>query len=166
MFLHRWLNSGVKTDRLFVCNFDGSELQLLSDDGMVSHCCWENNSSIVGYLRHAEQGDGYYRIALSDGGRTALQPAGIHQLGDGHPTTHSGRMITDTYPNKARMKELFLLNMQGHKLQRLGAFHESFSYYEATRCDLHPRWATDGKSIFVDSVHEGPRKLYQLRLED
>lgn len=164
MFLHRWLVNGVKTDRLFVCKIDGSGLSLLSDDAMVSHCCWENNDTIVGYLRHADLGDGYYRIPLSTGQRERLQPEAIQQLGDGHPGISGSMLITDTYPNKARMKELVLLNLETQEHEVVAELFESFDFYGATRCDLHPRFAPDGKRVFMDSVHEGARKLYCIEL--
>lgn len=31
--------------------------------------------------------------------------------------------------------------------------------------DLHPRWAHDGKTVFFDSIHEGTRQIYGVKIQ-
>ena len=73
-------------------------------------------------------------------------------------------MIFDTYPNKSRMKKLFMYNMKSSDLKELGEFYEGLKYYNETRCDLHPGFSPDGKNIFIDSVHKGKRGLYIISI--
>ncbi|MDZ7743317.1 MAG: hypothetical protein U5Q03_16665 [Bacteroidota bacterium] len=84
-------------------------------------------------------------------------------LGDGHPNVFGRHAIIDTYPNKSRMKELFVYDMFSSHLHKVAEFVEEFRFGEETRCDLHPRWDQQGRWIFVDSVHTGKRKLYALQ---
>lgn len=165
IFLHRFYTNGRRYDRLFLAEKDGSDLKLLADDDMVSHCCWRGNDHVVGYLRHREMGDKYYCIPVSGGKWEVIGSGIIDSLGDGHPSVHGNKLLFDTYPNKARMKCLQLFDLDNHRLEELGQFYESFRYYGETRCDLHPRFSQDGKKVFFDSVHEGKRKLYWINLK-
>lgn len=163
MFLHRYFVNKRRYDRLFVANREGNGLRLLSDNGMVSHCCWLDNHNIVGYLT-GSLGDRYYRINATDGSMIPLGESIIDKFGDGHPSVKQGKMVFDTYPNKARMKQLFLYDMSTQSLQQLGEFYEALDYYGETRCDLHPRFSEDGGIVFFDSVHNGHRALYWVKL--
>lgn len=166
MFIHRWfLNNGRRFDSLYVCNVDGSNIKLIANDDMVSHCFWYDNSRIFGYLRDKITGDKYYMININSGGKEEVGIGKIDLYGDGHPHIHNNKIVFDTYPDKARMKNLFLYDYGNDELKKLGEFFESFAFYNETRCDLHPRFSFDGKNVFFDSVHEGKRALYQINME-
>jgi len=164
MFLHRYLISGRRYDRLMVANTDGTDLTILADDEMVSHCCWLNDSEILGYLRNSLLGDKYFRIDVNTKKIDVVGSGIIDKFGDGHPSIFKNLMVFDCYPNKSRMKELFLFNLETNELIKLGEFFESLKYRGETRCDLHPRFSEDGTKIFFDSVHTGLRKLYWIDL--
>ncbi len=165
MFLHRWFVGERKFDSLIVADIDGTNIKCLSDDDMVSHCFWYGNDSIFGYLRDKEFGDKYYMIDIQTGKKEIVGQNIIDSFGDGHPHIHDSKILFDTYPNKSRMKELYIFDLKDSKLEKIGEFFESFDYYGETRCDLHARFSFDGKKVFFDSVHEGKRHLYMLDLE-
>jgi len=165
MFMHRWfLENGRRFDTLFVSNVDGSGLKVVADKEMVSHCYWYNNKNIFGYLREFA-GDKFYMININSLEKKVVGEGVIDKIGDGHPTIYKEKMVFDTYPNKARMLELYLYDLAKNNLEKLGEFFQSFDFYGETRCDLHPRFSFDGKKIFFDSVHEGKRYLYMMELK-
>ena len=163
MFMHRWLTkSGKRYDRLLVSDSDYGKLKIVSDGGMVSHCCWKDNDTIVGYLRH-DNIDGFYKINLDDLSFSELFN-NSNRFSDGHPTFNSNYMVFDSYPDKARMKKLYCYNSDDDEVILLGEFFEPFEFYNESRCDLHPRFNKNKSSIYIDSVHTGKRKLYKLSL--
>lgn len=164
IFHHRWFDDdGRKWSRLISANIDGSDLFLLSDNIMVSHCCWRNNNEIAGWMRKKE-GDHYYLIKDKSTEYSIIGKESLKE--DGHPSfSKDGRyMLTDTYPDKARMQKLYLYDMVTSKNIELGAFFSSLKYYGEIRCDLHPRFNMDNDFITFDSVFNGKRSLYQLNI--
>lgn len=165
IFHHRWFDmQGRKWSRLISSNIDGSDLFILSDDTMVSHCCWRNNEEIVGWMRKKELGDHYYLLKDKTDyfeiiGKDILKE-------DGHPSfSADGRyMITDTYPDKARMQHLFLFDMKTKLNYELGSFFSPLKYNGEIRCDLHPRFSPGRDEITFDSVFLGNRGLYRIEI--
>jgi|WetSurMetagenome_2_1015567.scaffolds.fasta_scaffold00889_14 hypothetical protein len=164
VFLHRYFVRGRKFDRLILSDKLGNNLKVLADHEMVSHYFWYSNNEIIAFMRDFELGDKYYLINII----TAIyEPLGLgitDRFGDGHPNFKNDKLLFDTYPNRSRMKELFLYETEKRRLEKIGEFYESFKYYGQTRCDLHPRWSNDGKWIFFDSLHTGSRCLYGINL--
>lgn len=164
MFMHRWfLSDGRRYDTLYVSNKDGADIKKIADDDMVSHCFWYDEAHIFAYLRDKDMGDEYYMIDIDSKKELAGERI-IDKFGDGHPHVHGSKIIFDTYPDKARMKSLYMYDYKTKELERLGEFSESFDFYGETRCDLHPRFSFDGKKVFFDSVHEGRRGLYMMEV--
>lgn len=159
MVLYRWFCGQRKYTRLVTCNVDGTDMYVLSDDDMVSHCCWKNNEEILAFENKKEGGQGYY--LMKD--RTQIFEKKWEQLsGDGHPSySPDGTMIvTDSYPNKRRISEVRIL--KENYILPVARVFAPFKYDNDTRCDLHPRWSRDGKKICFDSVFEGHRGLYTV----
>ena len=163
IFMHRWLSkSGKRYDRLLVSDTNGEFFKIISDGGMVSHCCWKDNCTVVGYLRHNSI-DGFYKINIDTGG-IELFSSELKEFGDGHPTFQSNYMVFDSYPDRSRMKKLYIYDGRNDKVKLIGEFLEPFKFYNQTRCDLHPRFNSDLSSVYIDSVHTGKRTLYKISL--
>lgn len=166
IFLHRWIQNGRKYDALILSDMEGENIKVLADDGMVSHCFWKNDREVISYMRDKKRGDQYYLINIEKVTRIPVGDEEWRRFGDGHPHTYGQHMIFDTYPNRSRMKELFLYDFGSKNLEQLGAFLEPLKFQGETRCDLHPRFSVDGKKVFFDSIHSGNRRLYYIDLEE
>jgi hypothetical protein len=164
VFMHRWLGPRGKFSRLYAANADGTGLRLLLDHRMVSHYAWRDETTLLAYARAPEQGDRYYLIDVPTGSRRAFGAGTLDRFGDGHPSYSPDRLwlVTDTYPDRARMSRLLLCNVGNGRVTEVGAFHSPWRFDGPVRCDLHPRWNRDGTEISIDSVHEGRRGVYAV----
>lgn len=161
MVLYRWFNRQRKYTRLITCNVDGSDMYVLSDDDMVSHCFWKDDNHILAFENKKESGPGYY---LMEDRTNSYVHCWTQFANDGHPSYSPDRrlIITDSYPDRVRMASINLMdgdetNCDNKTIARVFA---PFKYDNDTRCDLHPRWNRTSSVICFDSVHEGNRKVY------
>jgi hypothetical protein len=164
IFIHRWYISGKRCEALLISDISGN-VRLLSNNGFVSHCCWNGNKEIIGYLEHPTYGRTFYRIDINSG-ETDLLSKKLLVYGDGHPSVFGNKMLFDSYPDRSRMQHLYLYNMNKDEVEELGSFLSPLKFFGSNRCDLHPRWSPDGRSVYYDSVHEGTRKLYRMDIDD
>lgn len=164
IFMHRFLVNGQRFDRLIVANSESAEMRLLADHGMVSHCFWADNDTVLGYLRGPNGKDGYWLLNVNSGEFKELPCSELEKYGDGHPHVYGDWFITDTYPDKARMQHLLWCNWKTGKVKQVGEFFHGFQFNGESRCDLHPRLSLDGKSVYFDSVFSGKRQLYKMDL--
>ena len=162
VFMHRWIGPRGKFSRLYVANADGSELRLLLDHRMVSHYAWLDERRLLVWARAPDSGDRYYLLDVTTGAREACWPGTLDRFGDGHPSySADGRwIVTDSYPDRSRMRRLLLCRPDAGVVFEAGAFHAPWRYDGEVRCDLHPRWNRDGTRISIDSAHEGVRWTY------
>ena len=168
MVLYRWFCGQRKYTRLVTCNVDGTDMYVLSDDDMVSHCYWKNDEEIIAFERKKEFGPGYYLMKDKTQEWTHIWP----QLSnDGHPsycpTNNNNLVVLDNYPNKRRIQEIKIANdsdVEGHEIKVVAKVFSPFKYDNETRCDLHPRWSWDGKKVCFDGTFEGHRGLYLVNI--
>lgn len=164
MVLYRWFCGQRKYTRLITCNMNGSDMYLLSDDDMVSHCYWKNDEEIIAFERKKDGGNGYYLMKDKTQEYSHLWP----QLNnDGHPSycpTDNNLVVFDTYPNRARVQEVKIARDDCDEVKTIAKVFAPFKYDNDTRCDLHPRWSRDGKQICFDAVFEGHRGLYVVKV--
>lgn len=168
MVLYRWFNGQRKYTRLITCDVDGNNMYLLSDDDMVSHCYWKNNKAILAFENKKGSGTGYYLMLDKTQKYIHCWP----QLsGDGHPSysPDGSRIVTDSYPDRARVQYLRIMdgkNERNNDVRVVAKVFSPFKYDNDTRCDLHPRWNRAGDKICFDSVFEGHRGLYSVKVRD
>ncbi|CAM4188496.1 glycosyl transferase [Vibrio neonatus] len=163
IFLHRYYVGKRRVDRLMLAKNDGSEIKTLAKHGMVSHCFWINENTILGFMRGPNDKDAYWLIDVCSGAFSHFAEGKLDKFGDGHPHVVGDWFITDTYPDKARMQYLILCNWKTEEVRILGEFFHGFSYKGETRCDLHPRLSIDGRFVYFDSVFNGKRQLYRIK---
>lgn len=165
IFMHRYLVGQRRFDRLLLANADSGELELLSNYGMVSHCFWADLNTVLGYMRGPNGKDGYWLVNVNTGEFKPLLQDKLAPYGDGHPHVHGDWFVTDTYPDKARMQHLLLCNWKTGQVKEIGEFFHGFEFQGECRCDLHPRFSPDGRSVYFDSVFSGKRLLYRMELD-
>lgn len=148
-------------------NTDGSKLGkwLPWGIGGASHFDWLDDQRLA-LVREVEPGK-WRHILLTDDkqGYETLDPDVL--VMDGHCSFSPDRrwMITDSYPDENRRQHLFVLNVKSGKAARIASFHTPPEYTGNWRCDLHPRWSPDSRSICIDSTHSGIRQLYVVELD-
>ena len=163
MVLYRWFNGQRKYTRLITCNVDGTDMYVLSDDDMVSHCYWKNNSSILAFENKKKTGPGYYLMKDKTDKYIHCWPQFSN---DGHPSysPDGSLIVTDSYPDRARIASINI--MSGNEREKenttIAKVFAPFKYDNDTRCDLHPRWNHKGDKICFDSIFEGHRGVYTV----
>lgn len=166
IFLHRWsTKKGIINSRLISSDCNGSKLYLLADEKMVSHCCWKDSKTIIGWMRKNGK-DAYYELIDQTNTYNLIASGVLTQ--DGHPSvSKSGEwLLTDTYPDKSRMSKLLLFNLLDGRLIEIGRFFSPLKWDVTKRCDLHPRFSEDNKKISFDSEHEGFRGMYIIDIHN
>lgn len=161
MVLYRWFVGERKYSRLMTCNLDGSDLYVLSDDDMVSHCFWKDDEHILAFENKKGQGPGYY---LMTDKTQIFRRCWPELTSDGHPSYDRkyGRIVTDSYPDRTRMQFLKCMEDEDGKPETIAKVFAPFKYDNDVRCDLHPRWNHNGDKICFDGAFEGHRGLYMV----
>lgn len=165
MVLYRWFVGERKYTRLVTFDTaDGKNMYVLSDDDMVSHCYWKDDEHILAFENKKDGGPGYYY--MTDKTQTYVH-CWPQLSNDGHPSYSPDRslIVTDTYPDRARVAEIKLMDGTDEKktdVKVIARVFAPFKYDNDTRCDLHPRWNHKGDKICFDSVFEGHRGLYMV----
>lgn len=166
IFLHRYLFQRKRYSRLLISDIKHNKLRLISNYGMVSHCCWVDNNFIIGFLKGPDNRDAFWKINVTTGEHETLDSAGLDKYGDGHPTYMGNALIFDSYPDKGRFQHLYKCNFNSQRVEKIGSFSVPLKYFGETRCDLHPRVSKNSNLLFFDSAHLGKRKLCYVEMEN
>ena len=164
IFLHRWHRESSKSwfTRGFTMASDGTDLYCFNDHDMVSHFIWRDPQHLLAWSREPDSGNAFH---LYTDQTDTMEVIGKEALKhDGHCTYSpcGNWILTDTYPDKERMQTLMLYKPATSTLIKLGRFFQARPAEVQLRCDLHPRWSHDGKTVCIDSKHAGKRQLYLL----
>ncbi len=164
---HRWRT--WKTDgtpahvtHMFTANLDGTGLWPLNLEEMSSHYTWVNDRQIINFSNRYANGWQYY-LYTDQTHQTQIIAKDLFP-GDGHCSySPDGRwMMTDSYPLEDTCRKLFLYDLVRQQAYEIGSFYADPAYPTPTRCDLHPNWSRDGRTVCIDSIHEGSRQIYTI----
>lgn len=170
-FFHRWRVFGPWGPRvrsqlthMFTADIDGANLYALNLEEMSSHYVWVDNSHIINYSNRFSAGYQYYLYTDQSPTNEVKVIARDVFPGDGHCTWSPDHrwMLTDCYPQADNCRNLYLYDMVNEKAYEIGKFYSDPAYPTPTRCDLHPRFSADGKTVCFDSIHEGHRGVYLM----
>jgi Tol biopolymer transport system component len=171
-FLHRFQAAGEKwhKSRMITANADGSDVRVLIDSGLVSHFIWRDPEHILAYAKVTPKGEWGFFLFRDNPERTVEQIAKSVVTGDGHCSYSPDKrwVLYDTYPDKAMIQHIYLYDLVRQERVDLGEFRQPKQYWNSPpehewRCDLHPRFSRDGRSVVFDSPHSGQgRQLHLL----
>jgi hypothetical protein len=173
--LHRYMRKEGRghITRLFTANLDGSDLYLLNPNRKTSHYDWRDNKSLLAWARvpgtTIEAPKVCYILFHDRSPKFEIVGDGLFPEGDGHCSYSPDRqlLITDSYPDELEKKRtLMLYHPATNRRMDIGRFLAPPPYEGDIRCDLHPRWSRDGRSVCFDSVHEGTRQMYVADVSD
>jgi hypothetical protein len=167
IFLHRWREKTRQTGRyetrMFTAAGDGSDLYVLDPHGKTSHFIWRDPQHVTAWAWHPSNGNKFYTYRDKTDKVEVVAPNVMTE--NGHNTYLPGNrwILNDTYPDKERKQHPYLYDTRTGKRHPLGHFHSPAQYTGEWRCDNHPRYSPDGKSVVIDSPHGGNgRQLYLI----
>ncbi len=172
VFFHRWMkNKNQQWTRMISCDAAGKDIFIFPTAGMVSHVAWRDKENILAYARTKKYGDKYYLFKDKSSEFSIIGQESFSS--DGHPSFSKNKrwILTDTYPDRFRIRYLILYDTENNKRYNLAKFHSPREYSGARfedilMCDLHPRWNRDSTMICFDSAHTGKRALCTIKLGD
>lgn len=162
VFLNRWWSErGIvsRHTRMFTVAPDGSDLRLVVEDNLkdinVSHFIWRDPEHLNVWM-------GSFSLYKDDGGGAGEV---ILESDDGHQNYLADNewMVYDAYPREKSYRPVFLYHLESGEVVEVGRFDSPPEYDGEWRCDLHPRVGRDGRTLVIDSVHEGDgRQMYMI----
>ena len=168
IFLHRWrMPAGSKRSfntRLFTIGSNGEEPYVLDPYGGTSHFIWRDPRHIMAWAIHPSQGEKFY---LYEDQTENVEVVGPEVMPvNGHNTYLPGFnnewVLNDTYPDADRLQHVYLYHVPTGERIPIANLHSPPEYTGEWRCDTHPRASRDGRTVCVDSPHNGGRQLYLI----
>lgn len=146
----------------------GSDLRLHPVWGMASHYHWRDASTLLVWARPGPGAAG--QLLLLDDRTGETRPLDDVFCADGHCSWSPDRrwVLYDGYPEgEGPRRSLILYDTATRRGATVGQFLSEHTQGEQVdlRCDLHPRWMPGGRSVTLDSIHEGYRAVYHVDLD-
>jgi hypothetical protein len=164
IFLHRWRikGKGGFGTRMLTARPDGTDIRIVDDYGRTSHFIWRDTRHILAWAWHPSNGNAFY--LYEDGTRNVEVVGKGIMTQNGHCSYLPGNkwILNDTYPDKQRKQHVYLYNIAKGSKVTLGSFYLPPQYKGEWRCDTHPRFSPDGRSVVIDSPHEGTGRQMHL----
>jgi hypothetical protein len=165
IFLHRWRAAGLRSfgTRMLTARPDGGDIRVVDPHGRTSHFIWRDPEHILAWAWHPSGGNAFY---LYDDRTQEVEIVGRSIMTrNGHCTYLPGSkwILNDAYPDKERKQNVYLYNTVTGQTVSLGNFYSPREYTGEWRCDTHPRFSPDGRSVVIDSPHGGNgRQMYLI----
>ncbi len=157
---------------MYTCAIDGGDVECTLPDvywsGNISHQIWGRTPREI--LVDANwNGEGFEAVVFDESRRPLVARRISHHTGKmGHMvfSPDGSRLLADSYPDGEGFQTLTLIDSASGEYRELGRFRHQQPPGTTVdvRCDLHPRWSPDGRTVTVDSIHEGRRAVYLLEL--
>ncbi|MFQ6034301.1 MAG: hypothetical protein ACE5NM_00435 [Sedimentisphaerales bacterium] len=166
IFLHRWRAKGQKGfgTRMLTAQPDGKDIRVVDGYGRTSHFIWQDSRHILAWAWHPSHGSAFY--LYEDSATEKVEVVGKDVMTqNGHCSYLPGNkwILNDTYPDKQRKQHVYLYHVATGKKVPLGHFYSPPQYKGEWRCDTHPRFSGDGRSVVIDSPHGGNgRQMYLI----
>lgn len=160
---------GPFVTRMLSANMDGSDVYVLDPSGYTSHFIWKDDQTLTMFTKPKDQKYRFYDFVDQT---RQVTPVGHDVMwGNGHntylPAPHEDWILNDTYPSKKdRRQTVYLYHRSTGKKVVLGHFPSPHTYTGEWRCDTHPRCSENGKTIAIDSPHDGGRQVYLLDISE
>ncbi len=170
IFLHRWRGDKEGTSfstRMFTADSEGRNLYILDPHGKTSHFIWRDPQHVLAWAYHPMRPQEKFYLYRDRTDQVEVVGEGVMTV-NGHCGYLPGNrwILNDTYPDKDRLQHLYLYEVASGKRVPVADLLSPREYVGEWRCDLHPRFSPDGKTLCIDSTHEGlGRQLYLIHLE-
>lgn len=165
VFLHRWRAKGQRGfgTRMLTARPDGTDIHIVDGYGRTSHFIWRDERHILAWAWHPSHENAFY---LYEDGTDRVKVVGKDVMSqNGHCSYLPGNewILNDTYPDRGRKQHVYLYHVATGEKVPLGHFYSPPAYKGQWRCDTHPRFSPDGRSVVIDSPHVGNgRQMYLI----
>ncbi|NUQ00412.1 MAG: PD40 domain-containing protein [Armatimonadetes bacterium] len=155
---------------LLTSDLDGRDIRNHAAYGMASHYHWRNDREMLFWMNTCpEKRSALVLVDDESGTLTAVDEGFFRHDGHCSYSPDGDWILYDSYPDGStadHFRTLFVYAVPRGEGVVLGRFRSEAHVRDRIdlRCDLHPRWAPDGRTITFDSIHEGYRGVYAMDL--